>query len=147
MKEKEWTRNKNLHLSKNSKIGNSFEKVNNKTKQDMKETIAKSLKLLNKKRPYSAKIKNQNEKSEGENTSENFKRILKTLKSYKYKKVEKKNGDLNIQNLGKPPSGPRKRIKNRVSHDTLDSMSGRFSQISPIGNQDEGIQKYQDILK
>lgn len=115
----------------------SFEKDENKNKKDMKEIISKSLKFLNRKRPNSAKVKDSSENSKEQKKSENVKKILEKLKSYKFKnKKEKGKGNPQTQILGKPPSGNRKNInKKGVSHGTGESISDRFSQISPIGGK------------
>lgn len=116
-----------------SKSITSFEKLStNENKRMMKDTISLSLKLLKKKRPFSAKNKETEEEVHQE-TSQEFKLLKEKLKSFK-PSVKKTKADIDAQfNVGKPPISDRsKRNNTGVSkQSSVDSGSERISNISP----------------
>ena len=98
------------HISKSfSKIEPDLDKDNSKLKQN--GTINKSLRLLKKKRPNSAKTNNEGETKDGENINhvEEIKEIMSKLRLLKCKRSSsssKKNLDQNLVS-NKPPTLPK----------------------------------------
>jgi hypothetical protein len=147
--------------NKHSKSTTSFENVQEKDKSEksfLKEMSKKSLKLLNKKRPNSAKSKNCNEDvtSEKEENKEKFMQIMEKLRNFKPQRTTAKNSETgnNVhQNTDKPPLNDSSRrnenlIKGQKTSGSA-TMSERFSQVSPSASSIVGFstKKYQEILK
>ena len=115
----------------------SFEKeANHQNKEKMREIITKSLKLLKKKRPTSAKEQSAGEdKGEVKHAKEKFVKILDKLKGFKTKRQFKSPHveEAVNANANKPPISDRSKRNERsiTNKKSTDSMSERLSQVSP----------------
>lgn len=129
--------------------------INKEDKESRNEIISKSLRLLKKKRPTSAKNldKNAQETNNEQEKEEKFMQIMDKLKNFKSQRSAKKvrpEPDVN-KNADKPPidSTRNKLDRNPSIQKSLESMSDRIGQMSPslAGEIGFSTQKYQEILK
>jgi hypothetical protein len=129
--------------------------ANEDEKSTRKEIISRSLKLLKKKRPTSAKILDKNDQEMGDEleSKKKFMNAMEKLKSFKPQRISKKaKAELEVnRNIEKPPIDCTRNKINKVPsiQKSLESMSDRIGQMSPsmTGGIGFSTQKYQEILR
>lgn len=131
--------------NKQSKSVTSFEKADDEEEKSKRsELINKSLRLLKKKRPFSAKVNNQNLEKQPEDveSTEKLAQIMNTLKTFKAQRnLKKVKTETEIKpTVNKPPIGGRsnRNEKNNPYQKSTDSLSEKMSQISPSATSNFG---------
>lgn len=132
--------------TKNAKSITSFEKVEEEEdKSKRNELINKSLRLLKKKRPFSAKVKNQGLEKQPEDveSTEKLAQIMDTLKTFKAQRNLKKiKTEVEIKpSINKPPISGRSNRNDKFNpyQKSSDSLSEKLSQVSPSATSNFGM--------